>query len=144
MSASIVRRHYLDVECVIPTVDVVFDADIWKLDVALVVARQVVLPRPFLDLQRIAVRPTVTVVAITIPFLQELLIFALQIVLKHDAVNVRAVVTQAFGFFGVGAIEMRVVFEFSGLLDTVVERLPVARVPVHSARLEQVTSPSSR
>jgi hypothetical protein len=66
--------------------------------VSLVVARQVVLSRPVLDLQRIAVGPAIAVVTIAIPLLQELLIFALQVVLEDDAVDARSLVTEAFGF----------------------------------------------
>ena len=94
--------------------------------------------RPILDLQRIAVRPAIAVVTIAIPLLQELLILALQVVLEDDAVDVRALVTQAFGFLEIGAVELRVVLQFAWLLDAVVERLPLARVRVHAAGFEQV------
>ena len=144
MRTSIVRRHHLDVERVIATIDVVLDPHVRELDVALVVARQVVLPRPILDLQRIAVRPAIAVVTIAIALLQELLVLALQIVLEDDAVDVRSVVAQAFGFIGIGTIKLRVVLQFSGLLDAVVERLALARVRVDAAGIEQVASlPSS-
>ena len=108
VGASVVRRHHLDVERVIAAIDVVLDPDVWELDMPLVVARQVVLPRPVLDLQRIAVRPAVAVVAVSIALLQELLILALQVVLEDDAVDVRAFVAQALGFLDVGAIEFRI------------------------------------
>ena len=65
------RRHDLDVERVVASIDVVLDAHVRELDVPLVVARQLVLPRPVLDLQRIAVRPAIAVVTIAIAFLQE-------------------------------------------------------------------------
>ena len=76
MGASVVRRHDLDVERVIASIHVVLDADVRELDVAPVVAGQVVLPCPVLDFQRIAIgsaiasrfeafRTAVTVVART-------------------------------------------------------------------------------
>ena len=83
----------------------------------LVVAWKLVLPRPFLDLQRIAVRSAIAIVTISVSFLQELLVLALQVVFEDDAVNVRALVTEAFGFLHVGAIELRVMLQLAWLLD---------------------------
>jgi hypothetical protein len=77
VGASIVRCHDLDVKRVTASIDVVLDAHVRELDVALVVARKVVLPRPVLNLQRIAVGPAIAVVAIAIALLQELRILAL-------------------------------------------------------------------
>jgi hypothetical protein len=82
------RRHHLDIECVIATVDVVLNALVWELDVALVVARQVVLPRPGPDLVDVPIGPSVAILPVAIPFLQELLILPLQLVVQEDAVDV--------------------------------------------------------
>jgi hypothetical protein len=57
-----VRRHDLDVERVIASIDVVLDADVRELDVAAIVAGKVVFPCPVLDLERCAVWPAVGVV----------------------------------------------------------------------------------
>ena len=54
MSASIMRRHHLDVERAIATVDVVLNPDVWELHMSLVVARQVVLQGPGSDLVKLA------------------------------------------------------------------------------------------
>ncbi len=140
MGTAIVRRHDFDVERVISPVDVVFDSYVRELDVSLVIARKIVLPRPVLDLQRIAVRSAIAVVTIAIPFLQELLILAFQVVLEDDAVDVRPRVTETFGFLYVGAIKFRVMLQFAWLLDAVMERLALARVLVQAARFEQVAS----
>ena len=113
MRTSVVRRHDLDVERVIAAVDVVLDAHVWELDVALLVARQVVVARSLLDLQRIAVRPTIAVATIAIALLQKLLIVGLQVVLEDDAVDVRALVTKAVGFLHVGPIELRVMLQLA-------------------------------
>ena len=87
------RRHHLHVEGVVASFDVVLDTYVRELDVPLVVAWQVVLSRPVLNFKRIAIRPAIAVVTIAIPFLEELLILALQIVLEDDAVDARSLVT---------------------------------------------------
>ena len=106
----------------------------------LVVARKVVLPCPVLDLQRIAIGSAIAVVTIAIALLQELLILALQVVLEDDAVDVRAFVTEAFGFLRVGAIEFRVMLQFARLRDAGIESLAVARVIVQTPRFQQIAS----
>jgi hypothetical protein len=131
---SVVRRHDLDVERVIASIDVVLDADVRELDVAAIVAGKVVFPCPVLDLERCAVWPAVGVVATAIAFLQELLILAFQVVLEDDTVDVRAFVTEAFGFLGVGAIEFRVMLQFARLRDAGIEGLAIARVIVQTPR----------
>ncbi len=72
VGAPVVRRHDLDVERLVASVDVVLDAHVRELDVPLVVTRQVVLVRPGLDLQQAAVRPSVAVIAVAVRLLQEL------------------------------------------------------------------------
>jgi hypothetical protein len=57
------------------------------------------------------------IVPISIACLQELLVIALQIVFEDDAVNVRALVTEVFGFLHGGAIEFRVMLQLAWLLD---------------------------
>jgi hypothetical protein len=83
VGASIVRRHDLDVDRTVTSIDVEFNAHVRELNVPLVVAGKLVLPRPFLDLQRIAVRSAIAVVTISVSFLQELLVLALQIVFEE-------------------------------------------------------------
>ena len=83
--------------------------------------------------QRVAIRPAVTVVAVAIPLLQELLILGLELVLQDDAVDVRALVAQPLGFLEIGAIDLGVVLQLPRLLDAVVERLAVRRVCVIAA-----------
>jgi hypothetical protein len=141
MRASIVRRHHLDVERAIATVDVVLNPDVWELHMSLVVARQVVLQGPGSDLFRLAIRPAVTVAPVAIPLLEKLLILGLEFVLQDDAVNVRAVVAQPLGFFEIGAIDLGVVLQLPGLLDALVKRLVVRRVGVTPAGFEQGRDP---
>ena len=54
--------------------------------------------------------------------------------------DARSLVTEAFGFLHVGAIELRVMLELAWLLDAVVESLALARVLIQAPRVEQVTS----
>jgi hypothetical protein len=135
-----VRRHDLDVERVITPIDVVLDAHVRELDVAPIVAGKVVLPCPILDLQRSAIGSAIAVVTIAIALLQKLLIFALQVVFENDAVDVRALVPKALGFLRVGAIEFRVMLQFTRLRDAGMESLAFARVLVQAARFEQIAS----
>ena len=137
MRASIVRRHNLDVERVIASIDVVLDAHVRKLDVPPVVAGKVALPCPVLDLQRIAIGSAIAAVTIAVVLLQEPLILAFQVVLEDDAVDVRAFVTEAFGFLRVGAIEFRVMLQFAWLRDAGIERLAIAGVIVQTPRFQQ-------
>ena len=67
---AIVGRHDLDIQGVVACIDV-DDAHVRELHVPLVVAWKFVLPRPLLDLERIAVRPAIAVDAISVSFLQD-------------------------------------------------------------------------
>ena len=87
MSASIVRSDDLEVFDLPATIPVlVFDADIGKLDV-LVLVRQPVRQRPFSNLVGRAIGPAVTVPFLAIALLQEALILALQLVVEDHAPN---------------------------------------------------------
>jgi hypothetical protein len=94
----------------------------------------------FQDLVQSTIGPAVAVVAVAVPFLEEFLVFALQVVLQHDAVDVRAFVAQPFGLLEVRAIELRVVLQLPRSLDAVVELLRVARVSTQPACFEQVAA----
>jgi hypothetical protein len=125
--------HDLHVERVFTSVDVVLNANVWKLDVPPLVARQVMLSCPVEDLIEAAARTSVAVVAIAVGLLKELLVLTLEIVFEDDAVNVRAIVAEPLGFVHVGAIKVSVVLQFARLLDTLVKRLSIRRVLVESA-----------
>lgn len=118
--------------------DLVLDAHVRELDVALLVARQVVLVRPGLDFQRASVRSAVAVAAIAIPLLQELLELGLQLVLEHDSVDLRTGLVQALGLFEVGAVDGGVVLQLARSLDAVVEGLAVACLPVAPVAFEKL------
>ena len=104
----------------------------------MLIAGEVVLVCPPSNLVSIAVRPAVGVAPAAIPFLQELLVIRLAIVLEHDAPNLRAGLVKALCFVKVRAVERRVVFQLPWSLNSVVERLVVAsrRLGVPSVRLQ--------
>jgi hypothetical protein len=130
MSPAIMWRHHLHVERVFTAVDVVLDAHVGELDVALLVTGEVVLTRPIDDLVQAAVWAAVAVVAVAIAVLEELLVLALEVILEDDAVDVSALVVQPLGFVRVSAIELGVVLQFSRLLNAVMKRLPIRRMLV--------------
>jgi hypothetical protein len=100
----------------------------------LIVARQVVLQGPRSDLFKLAIWSPVTVAPVTIPLLEKLLILGLELVLQHDAVDVRALVAQPLGFLEIGTIDVRVVLQLPRPLDPVMEGLSIGRVCVTPSR----------
>ena len=140
MCASIVRRHHLDVECVIAAVDVVLDADVRELHLTPAIARQVVLQGPGPDLVDVAIRAAIAVIALAVPLLKEFLIVRLEFVLQDDAMDVRALVAQPLGLLEIRPVDFGIVLQLPRLLDAVVERLAVRRVGVTPAGFEQVTT----
>ena len=59
MRAPVVRRHDLDVECVVAAFDVVLNTHVGELHMPLVVARQAVVDGPLLDLFDFAIGATI-------------------------------------------------------------------------------------
>jgi hypothetical protein len=86
VSARAVRREEFDVLVVLTAVDLVLDAVIGKMALAIEV-RQVVLARPVADLVFAAGRSSVAFWAASVAVLQELLVIALEILLKNDATD---------------------------------------------------------
>lgn len=123
--ASIVRRQHLDIEREIAAVDVVLDPHVRKHHVPLVVARQVVVVCPVLDLTEIAVRTAVGVLAIPIARLKEFLVLRLQFVLENDSMDMGALVSEPLGFLQICPIELRVVLQFARSLNAVMKCLSV-------------------
>src|SRR5690606_28425730 len=90
MRAAVVLREQLDVLVQFTPIDLVLDAVVREMD-PLVEVRQVVVLRPIANLSLGAVRTAIAVGASTVVFLQELLVLALQILLKDDAANLEVV-----------------------------------------------------
>jgi hypothetical protein len=138
--ASVVRRHDLDVECVVAAFDVVLNAHIRELYVPLVVAGQVVVDGPLLDLFDLTIGAAVPVFPVTIPLLQKPLVLGLQFVVQDHAMDVRAFPAQALRLVQIGAIDLCVVLQFAWSLDAGVECLPVRRVAVLARRFQKVAT----
>jgi hypothetical protein len=139
VSAAVVRREELDVFVTFAPIDFVLDSVVREVHLAIEV-RQIVLARPVTDFVLVPPRSAVAVRSVAVVVLQELLVFALEIVFEHDAVNVGAVVSKALGFVHVGAIELGIVLQFARLLNAIVKRLPIGRVLAQSPRFEQVAA----
>jgi hypothetical protein len=124
VSAAVVLGEQLDVLVQLASVHLVLDAVVREVHLAVEV-RQVVLPRPLADLVLVAVGASVTVRPAAVVFLQELLVFALQVVVEDDALDLEAAVLVAEpGFLlAVGGVEVRVVVEFALAADARVEVL---------------------
>ena len=84
VSAAVVRREQLDVLVMFPAIDLVLDAVVGEMHLAIEV-RQVVLARPVADLVLVAAGSAVAVRAVAVVVLQELLVLALQVLLEDDA-----------------------------------------------------------
>ena len=91
VSAAVVRREQLDVLVAFAPIDLVLDAVVGKVHLAVEV-RQVVFARPVADLLLVAVRSAVAVGAVAVVLLQELLVLALQVLFEDDASDVEAAV----------------------------------------------------
>jgi len=124
MRAPVVERCDLDVLDVPPAVGpLVFKAQIRKVDVA-VEERQVVLMRPLFDLSRIAVRTAVGVRSIAVAIVEELLVFALQLVVENDAMNPYVVLLKPICSPEIRGIQLSVMREFTRTRVSRIERLP--------------------
>ena len=73
----------------------------------------------------IAIRPAITVRAATVSLLEELLVLPLQLVVEDNPIDAGATLLKAFGFAFVRAVNLRVVLDFTRLLQLGVERLAV-------------------
>ena len=131
------RREQLHVLVAFASIDVVFDAVVGEVHLAVEV-RQVVLARPVADLVFAAVRSSVAVRLVAVTVLQELLVVAFEILLEDDAADleIRMLVSEAGFLLAVGRIEIRVVVNLARPADTSVERLLGPAVPLQGVRVE--------
>jgi hypothetical protein len=74
--------------------------------------------------------------------LKELLVLALQLVVEDDSVDAGAALLKALSFALVCAVDLRVVLDFTRLLQLGIERLAVvlALIAIAAMRFEQVVS----
>ena len=165
MCAAVVQRLDLDIERSEMAVAVlIFDARIGELDVAVVVWKLVV-DGPTMKLLRRSIGSAVAVRLAAIALLQELLVLALQLVIKDDTSDERAVFAQPFCVLEGRAIDLGVVHQLARTMDgkasvsdasdTDVELLPalrflrstalvvhmtmVSELPLHSSPLQLFT-----
>lgn len=83
--------HDLHVLMVVPPVTLVLDAEIWETNL-LVDVREVVIPRPCLNLSSVAIRSPVALRIALVVLLKPFLILTPQIDFQHDAFDVGALV----------------------------------------------------
>jgi len=122
--------HDLDVDVVpAPANLLVLDAQIWEVHL-LVEVKQVVFERPLFYLPRVAVGVAVVVVSLTIPLVQPLLIFPLELVVEDDPIDTGVALREAFRFAKVGPADVSVVFELARSLDAGIELLARVAIPL--------------
>jgi hypothetical protein len=102
----------------------VFDPQVREVNLVIEV-REVVVTGPFLDLVRLAIGPAIRIGAVPISLVQPLLVLTLELVVEDDAIDARPTVSETVGFSEVRAIDLRVVFDLAGFLQTRVELLPM-------------------
>jgi hypothetical protein len=104
---------------------------------AVVEVRQVVLPRPLLDLATVPLRAAVAIGSVAVVLLEKLLILAPEIPFEDYALDFGTLVAQTFLDLPVRPKQLCVVLEFTGATEAGVERL-VSVVPVTAMRLEHI------
>ncbi len=108
MGSAIVLGDHLDVLVPVASLELVFDAEVWKVDVPVEVG-QVVFARPLFDLARIAIGTAVTIRTAAVRRLRPFLVFTLEVAIEDDAANAGSLLAQPFVLSHVGAIELCVV-----------------------------------
>jgi hypothetical protein len=107
------------------------------------VVRQVVFPSPACNLLRLPVWSSVAILPPAIALVQEPLVVALQLVVQDHAIHSAALLSKALLGARVGAIDLRVVRQFTRLSEARVERLlwlPGAVLSLTPIRFEQVST----
>ena len=89
MRTSVVLGGDLDIDVILAAVDVaILDAAVGEMDL-LVEVRQVVIPRPLLDLAPVTIRPSIGVRPVPITFVEPLLVLALQLVVQPHPLDLQ-------------------------------------------------------
>jgi hypothetical protein len=131
MGAAVVLCEQLNVLMVLAPLQVVLDAVVREVDLAVEV-REVVLACPLADLVLVPVRAAVAVRPSAVVFLQESLVLALQVMVEDDTSNLEPAVFVAKPrfFLPVGRVEAGVMLDFALTADAGVELLRRFAVPV--------------
>jgi len=123
VGAAIVVGRYLDVLLAgSPVLVLPLDPNVGKVYL-LVEVRKMVRERPVLDLVRIPVRSSVTIRALAVSVLQEVLVVALQLEVQDDPAETSPAPRDAFRGPNVRPVHLDVVFELAELPHARVERL---------------------
>lgn len=124
MSAVVVRREQLDVLVAFAAVNLVLDAVVGEVRLAIEV-RLVMLARPVADFVVAPSGSSVAVGAVAVGFLQELLVLALQVLLEDDAADfeVPMLVSQAGFLLAVRRVEICIGADLAEATDARVARL---------------------
>jgi hypothetical protein len=128
---------HFDVLVPVAPVEIVLDAEVWKVD-RLIEVRQVVIPRPLFYLAGVPIRSSVAVGASAIVLLQPLLILALELVVEDDAADVAALVAKPRLFAQVGTIELDVVRQLPRPAHAGVEPLFARIGPIKTVGFQEV------
>jgi len=139
MGAPIVFGDHLHVLMMVPSIQLVLDAEVREVH-ALIEIRQVVFVRPPFDLVLVTVGSSIAVRSPAIPFLKPFLILTLEFVIEDDAMDVGALFAQPLFFAKVGAIQMGIMRQLPRSTDVRVERLRPLVIPVTAMRLQQMAS----
>jgi hypothetical protein len=115
------RGQHLDVLMALATIEVVFDAEVWKVNLVVEV-RQLVFLCPLRDLSRVPIRPSIAVRSISVVLLQERLVIAFQLLLEHDPPNLGALVSKLLLGPLMRPIELGVVIELARPVHAHVDR----------------------
>src|SRR5262249_24166051 len=118
---------------------VVLDAHIRKLHVVLD-HRELVRRRPCRDLIGVPIGPAIRIATAAVGRLQEPLTVTLQLVIEHDATDATTVAHYAFRRAAVGAIQVRVMRQFTRLADACVEPLRPVALAILAAVFQDVTT----
>ena len=122
MGTAVVVRDHFDVFVTVTPIELVLKPEIGEVD-RLVEVREVVLVRPGFDLARVAIRSPVAVWPAAVVLLEPLLVLPLEVVLEHDATDVRALLAKPLLGAQVRAIERGVMRQFPRPADPCVELL---------------------
>jgi hypothetical protein len=139
MGASIVLRDHLYVFVMVPSVQLIFDAEVREVH-GLLEVRQVVFVRPRFNLASVPIRSTIAVWPAAIRLLQPFLILALEFLFEHYPMDFRTGVTETLLFAKVGAIHLNVVGQLTGPADAGVEGLLSRIVAIPAVGLQEVVT----
>jgi hypothetical protein len=139
MLAAIVFRDHFDVLVPVASLELVFDAEVRKVD-RLVEVRQIVFARPRLDFVGVPIRSPVAIRPTTIRLLQPLLVLALKFLLEDHAMDLRTGVTETLFLVNVGAIHLDVMRQLTRPAHAGLKRLLAIRMAIATLGLQDMVA----